>query len=82
MWTYVTDDDAVREATLARLAAMLNRPADELAGKVLIGPAPACAATLRAYAQAGVDHVFIWPLGDPHRQLERFMRDVVPAVRG
>lgn len=79
LWTYITEDGS---AALARLADLLNRPADQLAGKVLIGPAPACAATLRAYADAGVDHVFIWPLAEPERQLELFMQDVVPAVVG
>jgi alkanesulfonate monooxygenase SsuD/methylene tetrahydromethanopterin reductase-like flavin-dependent oxidoreductase (luciferase family) len=77
LWTYITEDGS---AALARLADMLNRPIDQLVGRILIGPAPACATTLRAYADAGVDHVFIWPLAEPQRQLELFMQDVVPAV--
>jgi alkanesulfonate monooxygenase SsuD/methylene tetrahydromethanopterin reductase-like flavin-dependent oxidoreductase (luciferase family) len=79
LWTFITEDGST---ALARLADMLNRPIDQLVGKVLIGPAPACAATLRAYADAGVGHVFIWPLAEPERQLELFMQDVVPAVGG
>jgi alkanesulfonate monooxygenase SsuD/methylene tetrahydromethanopterin reductase-like flavin-dependent oxidoreductase (luciferase family) len=80
MWTYVTDDGPTREAHLAELARMLHRPPEQLRERVLIGPAPDCAATLRAYAEAGIDHVFIWPLADRHDQLERFMRDVVPQM--
>jgi alkanesulfonate monooxygenase SsuD/methylene tetrahydromethanopterin reductase-like flavin-dependent oxidoreductase (luciferase family) len=82
MWTYVTDDRPTREAHLSALGRMLNRPPEQLGQRVLVGPAQDCAATLRAYAEAGVDEVFIWPLADPHDQLERFMRDVVPLVSG
>jgi alkanesulfonate monooxygenase SsuD/methylene tetrahydromethanopterin reductase-like flavin-dependent oxidoreductase (luciferase family) len=77
MWTWVTDDAHQRDDWLARLAAMLNRPQDELAGQLLVGPAEACADVLRRYAAAGVDLVCIWPVADPERQLERFMQDVV-----
>jgi alkanesulfonate monooxygenase SsuD/methylene tetrahydromethanopterin reductase-like flavin-dependent oxidoreductase (luciferase family) len=80
LWTYVTDDGPTREVHLSALGRMLNRPPDQLTQRVLIGPAPDCAATLRAYVEAGIDQVFIWPLADPHDQLERFMRDVVPLV--
>jgi alkanesulfonate monooxygenase SsuD/methylene tetrahydromethanopterin reductase-like flavin-dependent oxidoreductase (luciferase family) len=79
MWTYITEDGST---ALARLADMLNRPVDQLADKVLIGPPAACAAILKAYADAGVDQLFIWPLAEPERQLELFMRDVVPAIAG
>jgi alkanesulfonate monooxygenase SsuD/methylene tetrahydromethanopterin reductase-like flavin-dependent oxidoreductase (luciferase family) len=79
-WTYVTDNGPAREAQLSVLARMLNRPPDQLGERVLIGPARDCAATLRGYVQAGIDRVFIWPLADPHEQLERFMREVVPLV--
>jgi alkanesulfonate monooxygenase SsuD/methylene tetrahydromethanopterin reductase-like flavin-dependent oxidoreductase (luciferase family) len=60
---------------------MLNRPVTELRGRVLVGPAEECAATLRAYADAGIDHVFVWPVSDTHDQLERVMRDVAPLVK-
>jgi len=80
MWTYVTEDRRTGETHLGALAQMLNRPAIELRGRVLVGPAEDCAATLRAYADAGIDHVFIWPLADAQEQLERVMRDVAPLV--
>ena len=60
---------------------MLKRPAEQLAGRVLIGSVEHCAGVVRAYGEAGVDHLFIWPLADAEGQLERFMGDVVPAAR-
>jgi alkanesulfonate monooxygenase SsuD/methylene tetrahydromethanopterin reductase-like flavin-dependent oxidoreductase (luciferase family) len=80
MWTYVTEDRRTRETHLSALAHMLGRPAAELHGRVLVGPAEDCAATLRAYADAGVDHVFVWPIADEQEQLECIMRDVAPLV--
>jgi alkanesulfonate monooxygenase SsuD/methylene tetrahydromethanopterin reductase-like flavin-dependent oxidoreductase (luciferase family) len=80
MWTYVTESGPSREARLSALGRMLNRPPEQLAQQVLIGPAEVCAERLGAYRDAGVDHVFVWPVADPHDQLERLMRDVVPLI--
>ena len=80
MWTYVTDDERERAARLGALGAMLNRPVESLAGRLLVGPAEQCAAVVRAYAAAGIGQLFIWPLADAEHQLERFMGDVVPLV--
>jgi alkanesulfonate monooxygenase SsuD/methylene tetrahydromethanopterin reductase-like flavin-dependent oxidoreductase (luciferase family) len=80
MWTYVTEDHRARERHLSALARMLDRPADQLSGRVLVGSAGDCAATLRAYEHAGFDHVFVWPLADPEEQLRRVMREVIPLV--
>jgi len=77
MWTYVTDDGRVRDKWLAKLAAMLNRPVEQLSGRVLVGPAESCAAVVRQYAEAGIDRMFIWPVADAEVQLARFMQDVV-----
>jgi alkanesulfonate monooxygenase SsuD/methylene tetrahydromethanopterin reductase-like flavin-dependent oxidoreductase (luciferase family) len=78
MWTYITDDERVGRTRLEGLAAMLNRPVE--AQQVLVGPVEHCASIVRAYADAGVDRLFIWPLADVEAQLERFMREVVPAA--
>jgi alkanesulfonate monooxygenase SsuD/methylene tetrahydromethanopterin reductase-like flavin-dependent oxidoreductase (luciferase family) len=80
MWTYVTEDNRAREAQLLVLERLLNRPAELLSGQVFVGPADDCAAALRAYAAAGIDRVFIWPIADANEQLERFMEEVVPLV--
>jgi alkanesulfonate monooxygenase SsuD/methylene tetrahydromethanopterin reductase-like flavin-dependent oxidoreductase (luciferase family) len=80
LWTYVTDDRRTAETHLTGLAAMLARPVDQLADRVLIGAAEQCAAVLRAYADAGIDRVFIWPVANAEDQLARFMQEVVPLV--
>jgi alkanesulfonate monooxygenase SsuD/methylene tetrahydromethanopterin reductase-like flavin-dependent oxidoreductase (luciferase family) len=79
-WTYVTDDERVRRERLDALATMLKRPVEQLAGRVLVGPIEHCATVVSAYASAGVDRMFIWPLADAEAQLERFLSDVVPAT--
>jgi alkanesulfonate monooxygenase SsuD/methylene tetrahydromethanopterin reductase-like flavin-dependent oxidoreductase (luciferase family) len=80
LWTYVTEDRHAAAKHLTGLAEMLARPVDQLADRVLIGGAEQCAALLRAYADAGIDRVFIWPVADAENQLARFMQDVVPLV--
>jgi alkanesulfonate monooxygenase SsuD/methylene tetrahydromethanopterin reductase-like flavin-dependent oxidoreductase (luciferase family) len=80
MWTYVTNDAAVRDARLRSLADMLNRPVDAIEGRVLVGSPESCAVLLRRHEAAGVDNVFVWPLADDEEQLERVIRDVAPIV--
>ena len=80
MWTYVTDDRAEADAKLGALASMLDRDPAVLAQQVLIGSADHCAAILDSYAEAGVETVFIWPVGDPVGQLHRFAEQVFPRV--
>jgi alkanesulfonate monooxygenase SsuD/methylene tetrahydromethanopterin reductase-like flavin-dependent oxidoreductase (luciferase family) len=80
VWTYITDDRRSAETQLNGLAAMLTRPVDQLTDRVLIGGAEQCAAVLRAYADAGIDRFFIWPVADAEDQLARFMQEVVPLV--
>lgn len=80
MWTYVTEDGSERNDQLTRLAQMLNRPPGGLSEQVLIGSAEECGEKLRAYADAGVETVFIWPLADGPGQLERLMTQVAPLV--
>jgi alkanesulfonate monooxygenase SsuD/methylene tetrahydromethanopterin reductase-like flavin-dependent oxidoreductase (luciferase family) len=82
MWLYVTDDrrkvDALRERVLAP---MLSRTVDELRSVPLpVGPAAACAEILAAYATAGAERVFLWPLADEARQLELVRERVVPLL--
>ena len=81
MWTYVTDDPAEAEARRADLASMLDRDPAVLAQQVLIGTRDHCAAILDSYAEAGVETVFIWPVGDPVGQLHKVVEQVFPRVR-
>jgi alkanesulfonate monooxygenase SsuD/methylene tetrahydromethanopterin reductase-like flavin-dependent oxidoreductase (luciferase family) len=79
-WTYLTDSEKEARTRLAALAGVLGRDPDRLAGQALIGGADHCTALLRRYAEAGVDAVFIWPLGDPVAQLQRFGAEILPRL--
>jgi alkanesulfonate monooxygenase SsuD/methylene tetrahydromethanopterin reductase-like flavin-dependent oxidoreductase (luciferase family) len=82
MWTWVTDDRADRDRVLAEvLGPMLKRDPAELGGQVCVGAPEECARLLSRYAEAGCDRVYLWPLGDEPRQLERVAREVLPLVR-
>jgi alkanesulfonate monooxygenase SsuD/methylene tetrahydromethanopterin reductase-like flavin-dependent oxidoreductase (luciferase family) len=82
MWLYITEDEGEADRIIERLLApMLNRPAEELRELALpIGPAERCAERLDAYARAGAERVFVWPLADELRQLELFAERVAPSV--
>jgi hypothetical protein len=80
MWTYVTSDPATRERYLRALAKMLNRPLEDVAPQVLIGPAEECSPKLGSYARIGVDTLFVWPLSDETAQLELLVREVAPLL--
>ena len=80
MWTFVTSDASQAQRKLSDLAAMLNRPVEDVAQQVLIGPPDECAAKLRAYAAISVQTVFIWPIAEPLSQIETFARHVAPLV--
>jgi alkanesulfonate monooxygenase SsuD/methylene tetrahydromethanopterin reductase-like flavin-dependent oxidoreductase (luciferase family) len=69
MWTYVCDDpDRVLRDVLGPL---VGRDPDELRDRVCVGPPGHCAELLARYAEAGCQRVYLWPLGDEQRQLER-----------
>ena len=84
MWLYVTESRRSRERILSDvLAPALNRPVEALAELPLpIGSAEQCAERLSAFAGAGAQRVFVWPLTDELRQLEAFAQDVAPLVAG
>jgi alkanesulfonate monooxygenase SsuD/methylene tetrahydromethanopterin reductase-like flavin-dependent oxidoreductase (luciferase family) len=82
MWLYVTDSRREADRVLADvLAPMLNRPVEALRDLALpIGSPEQCAERIGAYAEAGAERVFVWPLADSLRQLEAFREKVVPLV--
>jgi alkanesulfonate monooxygenase SsuD/methylene tetrahydromethanopterin reductase-like flavin-dependent oxidoreductase (luciferase family) len=81
MWCYVTADRARADAVIADvLAPMLKRPVDQLRAILPIGPAEECAQKLLAYALAGAQRVFLWPLADERAQLEVFRERVMPLL--
>lgn len=51
---------------------MNDRPWEELKQRALVGSAQECVEKLGAYAEAGLQRVFLWPLADEIRQLELF----------
>jgi alkanesulfonate monooxygenase SsuD/methylene tetrahydromethanopterin reductase-like flavin-dependent oxidoreductase (luciferase family) len=59
---------------------MLNRPPDQLRAILPIGSVEDCAQKLTAYARAGAQRVFLWPLADERTQLELFRERVAPLV--
>ena len=83
MWLYVTEDRREAERMLGEvLAPVLNRPIEALRDLALpIGSAQQCAERISAYAEAGAERVFLWPLADELRQLETFREKVVPLVQ-
>jgi alkanesulfonate monooxygenase SsuD/methylene tetrahydromethanopterin reductase-like flavin-dependent oxidoreductase (luciferase family) len=82
-WLYVTEDIRSAERMLADvLAPLLNRPVEELRSLSLpIGPAEVCAERVAAFADAGAQRLFVWPLRDGPTQLELFRERVVPMLR-
>jgi probable F420-dependent oxidoreductase len=81
MWCYVTEDRARAEAVLTDvLARMLNRPPEQLRAILPIGSVEECAQKLLAYARAGAQRVFLWPLQDERAQLELFRERVAPLL--
>jgi len=77
----VTDTEEEGERALESvLAPLLGREPDDLRDRVCIGPPDHCAELLSAYAAAGCARVYLWPLGDEARQLERFAQEVRPAL--
>ncbi|MEO5838886.1 MAG: hypothetical protein ABIQ73_00280 [Acidimicrobiales bacterium] len=81
MWCYITDDRAEAERILhERVIPTVHRPEQMLRERLPIGPPELFAEKLTAFAKAGVQHVFIWPVADEVRQLERFWNEVRPLV--
>jgi alkanesulfonate monooxygenase SsuD/methylene tetrahydromethanopterin reductase-like flavin-dependent oxidoreductase (luciferase family) len=82
MWMYVTEKRADADRMLTDvLAPLLNRPEEQLRELALpIGPAELCAERLSAYADAGAQRIFVWPLADEPRQLELLQERVRPLL--
>jgi alkanesulfonate monooxygenase SsuD/methylene tetrahydromethanopterin reductase-like flavin-dependent oxidoreductase (luciferase family) len=83
MWLYVSEARRDAERMLSDvLAPMLGRPVEALRDLALpIGSADECAERISAFQAAGAERIFVWPLADDLRQLERFREDVVPLVQ-
>jgi alkanesulfonate monooxygenase SsuD/methylene tetrahydromethanopterin reductase-like flavin-dependent oxidoreductase (luciferase family) len=81
MWFYITEDRAEADRVMReRVVPIVRRPEDVLRARLPVGPAELFAEKLSAFAVAGVQRVFIWPVADEERQLALFCEKVRPAV--
>jgi alkanesulfonate monooxygenase SsuD/methylene tetrahydromethanopterin reductase-like flavin-dependent oxidoreductase (luciferase family) len=81
MWLWVTDDRSDAERMLAEvLAPAVKRKPDYLRPRVCVGSPEHCLDLLSRYADAGLERVFLWPLGDEPRQLELVAERLMPAL--
>ncbi len=79
MFTYVTDDRVEAERVVGqKLGPAVGRGAVDLSSRLLIGTADECIGLVRAYADAGVQRIFIWPAGNELDQLRTFAEQVIP----
>ena len=83
MLFYITDDQREAERMLKeRVVPTLARPEEMLRERLPIGSPEHFAEKLSAFARAGLQRVFIWPVADEQRQLELFWNKVRPLVVG
>jgi alkanesulfonate monooxygenase SsuD/methylene tetrahydromethanopterin reductase-like flavin-dependent oxidoreductase (luciferase family) len=80
MFCYVTDDPHQVTHVLERVAPALHRPVDQARDRLLVGAPGECAETLAAYAAAGVQRVYLWPVADVLTQLEMLAERVLPRL--
>ena len=82
IWLYIADRRRDADRVIADvLAPMLDLPVDAARRLGLpIGTVEQCAESVSAYAREGAQRLFLWPLADEMRQIERFWTEVVPLV--
>ena len=81
MWFYITEDAGEADRVMReRVVPTIHRPEEVLRERLPIGSAEMFAEKLSAFAQAGVQRVFLWPVADEARQLERFWDTVRPCI--
>ena len=81
MMFHIEDDPSRARRVLEEwVAPALGRPAEELGERLLVTSAEACAERLSRFAEAGVQRMFLWPVGDPIEQLELFGERVAPLL--
>jgi len=74
---YVTEDAGEARRIIEQvIAPTINRPPEQLAERLLVGSAAACAEKVAAYETAGLRQVLVWPVADEERQLEIFRERV------
>lgn len=77
MWFYITESHAEADRVMReRVVPTVHRPEEMLRDRLPVGPAERLAEKLSAFAQAGVQRVFLWPVADETHQLELFWETV------
>lgn len=78
---YITDDRAEADRVMReRVVPTVHRPEETLRERLPVGPAELFAEKLSAFAHAGAQRVFVWPVADEVHQLELFWETVRPAI--
>jgi hypothetical protein len=78
---YISDDPEEARGVLESVAApALNRPSEQLEERLFIGSVSQITQKLVAYRDAGLQMVYIWPVIDEIRQLERFANEIMPQL--
>ena len=81
MWTWITEDRSEAEGILADvLGPAVKREPEYLRPRVCVGSAEHCLDLLSRYREAGLERVFLWPLGDETNQLELVAERLMPAL--
>jgi alkanesulfonate monooxygenase SsuD/methylene tetrahydromethanopterin reductase-like flavin-dependent oxidoreductase (luciferase family) len=82
MWFYITDSRSEADRIMRdRMVPTIHRPEVDLRDRLSVGPPDRFAEKLSAYARAGLQQVFVWPVADEVHQLELFWDKVRPTVR-
>ena len=82
MFLHTTEDPDEADSICRNiLAPTLNRPAQQLRERLLVGPPEECAQKLAAYKAAGAQRIMLWPIRDEIRQLETFAKHVIPLTK-
>jgi alkanesulfonate monooxygenase SsuD/methylene tetrahydromethanopterin reductase-like flavin-dependent oxidoreductase (luciferase family) len=83
MMLYLVEDDSEARRVLSdQVGPSLGRTPDELASRLLICSTQEARDRVRAYQEAGVQTMFVWPVADEVTQLERFAKVAVPFLEG
>ena len=71
---------ATRSLLRDTLEPLLGRSEEELRERLLVGPMDDCLAKLAAFQAAGLDWVFLVPVGDPVAQIKIVRNSMIPAL--
>ena len=81
MWLYITEDRREAERVIENMVPSDWQGQEAFRQAFLVASAEECGQRLDAYAAAGVQRMYVWPIKDELRQLELFQEKVAPLVR-